>query len=197
MDLALGLLALIGTILDVCIALMALLTRFGIIDHERVSSSPLAALVHAAERVTRSQRLQGLVAGLAIAGTAVSVIFLVRAFETEAAAARIISPSESDAVAYQISVDVEARAVDQEEFVLVFVRPLPGDPNQDYFLQAFPQPAGDGRWTINPVYVGTPEDQSGTPFNICAVITRVKFHGGERSRTLPAGSFDCVGVTRE
>ncbi len=197
LTLAVGLAGFVVAVLGVCIEVVALLIATGKIDPQTIHFRPLSALLRVAERVARNHRLQGLVAGLAIAGITVSAIFLPRAFDADGTAVRIISPSEGDVVAREISVEIEARFIEQEEFLVVFVRPLPGDPNQDYFLQQFPQPIEDGRWDSRPVYVGVPDDQSGTQFNVCAVITRTQFQGGERSRMLPAGPSDCVGVTRE
>ena len=197
MTLALGLASLVVAVLGVCIEVTALLIRIDVVDPKRIHFRPLSAPLRAAERVARSQWLQGLVAGLAVAAITASASFLLQAFDTDGIAVRIISPSEGDVVPREISVEIEARLIEQEEFLVVFVRPLPGDPNQDYFLQQFPQPIENGRWDSRPVYVGAPDDQSGTPFNVCAVITRTQFQGGERSRMLPAGPSDCVWVTRE
>lgn len=206
MNLPLGIAGAVFAFLNFCVGAISVGIALGLIkpsgtrqgsSSSRLSFRPVSAVLSAGERVARSQRLQGLVAGLVILGVVLSLIFLERAFATDGAAVRIISPSEGDVVTREISVEVEARPVEQDEFLLIFVRPLPGDPNQDYFLQEFPQPIGERRWDSRPVYVGAPDDQPGTPFDVCAVMTRSQFDPGERAQILPAGPFDCVRVSRE
>jgi hypothetical protein len=207
MNLALGIAGLVVTFLNVCVGAITVAIRLGKIapsntgketSSRRLSFRPLSAVLRVGERVARSQRLQGVIITLGVVGAVLGAVFLQRAFATDGAAVRIISPSEGDVVAHEIAVEVETRSYEQEEFLLIFVRPLPGDPNQDYFLQEFPQPIGGRvRWDSRPVYVGAPDDQPGTPFDICAVLTRSDFDPGERARILPAGPFDCVRVNRE
>ncbi len=207
MNLPLGIAGAVFAFLNFCVGAISVGIALGLIkpsgnrqgsSSSRLSFRPVSAALSVGERVARSQRLQGLVAGLVILGVVLSLIFLERAFATDGAAVRIISPSEGDVVAHEIAVEVETRSYAQEEFLLIFVRPLPGDPNQDYFLQEFPQPIGGRiRWDSRPVYVGAPDDQPGTPFDVCAVMTRSQFDPGERTRILPAGPFDCVRVSRE
>lgn len=134
---------------------------------------------------------------LAAAGLFAGGYFLSAALEREAPDLEIVSPGQGDVVAWEILVEGKARVRADDEFLVVFVRPMPTDPSQDYWAQAIPQQIDEDRWDARPVYVGVPDDQAGTPFNVCAVITRSQISPGESFRTLPEGPHDCVLVTRE
>lgn len=133
----------------------------------------------------------------AIAGIILAIMFVPSAVGKDGPDLRILAPSDRDVVGHAISVEGEARARAADEFIAVFVRPLPDDPSQDYHLQEFPRRIDEHRWVATPVYVGVPDEQPATPFKLCAIITRSPMSPGDRFRTLPAGPYDCVLVTRE
>lgn len=143
----------------------------------------------------------GFVFGLGTAATVIgmvgAIIFLPSALCEDGPDVRVLSPSDGEAVPHEIFVEGKARERGDDEFLVVFVRPLPDDPFQDYHSQSIPQQIDEHRWHARPVYVGVPDDQPGTPFKVCAVITRSQISPGERFRMLPAGPSDCVSVTRE
>jgi hypothetical protein len=132
-----------------------------------------------------------------VVGIAAAVIFLSSAMAEDEADVRILSPSAGQAVPHEIYVEGNAREREDGEFLVVFVRPKPDDPLQDYHAQTSPQQTDGGRWRATPVYVGVPDDEPGTLFKICAVITRSQISAGDRLRMLPPDPCDCVLVTRE
>lgn len=132
-----------------------------------------------------------------VVGIAAAVIFLSSAMAEDDHDVRILAPSEGDVVPMEISVEGEARARAADEFIVVFVRPKPDDPFQDYWAQQIPQQIDEHRWDARPVYVGVPDDQPGTPFKVCAVIAKSRISPGERFEMLPPGPYDCVLLTRE
>lgn len=110
---------------------------------------------------------------------------------------QLLSPAEADVVPNRISVQVEARTLEQGEFLAVVVRPLPNEPFQSYFVQQPPVPVDGDRWVSQLVVVGAPDDAPGTLFDICAVITELELSPGVKLSDLPLGMSDCVRVTRE
>ncbi len=91
-----------------------------------------------------------------------------------------------------ISVEFES-----PEFAHVLVRPIPGDPNQDYWVQELATSTGPNRWVSDPVFIGIESDPSGLPFKVCVVITDSPLSRGQRLRQLPEGLSHCVDVTRQ
>jgi hypothetical protein len=108
----------------------------------------------------------------------------------------IVSPDNGSAVNPVASVEVRMRTLTPGEHPLVFVRPIPDDENQDYFVQGSLKPIGSDRWKLDAVGVGSPEDPPGQPFKICAVITLENMERGDRLRVLPQGEHDCIDVVR-
>jgi len=109
----------------------------------------------------------------------------------------VLSPPDSSAVEHEMSVQIKTRALQEGEYVVVFVRPKPADPDQYYFAQEETMAIGDHRWGASPVFVGNPEDAPGMSFLICAVITQFPVEPASRMRVLPPGDTDCVTVTRQ
>lgn len=110
---------------------------------------------------------------------------------------QITMPEEGNAVPIQTRVEVMVEPNDQGLNLQVLVRPIPDDPNQDYWVQAEPGPIDGGLWASDPVFVGIEPDPPGLPFKVCAVITDKNVARGDRLRTLPTGPSDCVNVTRQ
>jgi len=147
--------------------------------------------------VGRSTTATAFFSGVAAMGLLVGGFLLPAALEPNSPDVEILSPVQGDAVAQEIFVEGNARQREDGESLVVLVRPFPDSPFQDYHAQAFPQQIDKRRWDARPIYVGIPEDQPGTPFKVCAVITRSQISPGDRLRMLPAGPSDCVLVTRE
>ncbi len=104
----------------------------------------------------------------------------------------ITRPTPNDAVSMVISVEF-----DSLEFAYVLVRPIPEDPNQQYWAQAAAESQGGNRWISYPVYVGRETDPSGLPFKICVVISDESLSRGQSLPEKPEGPSHCVDVTRE
>ncbi len=110
---------------------------------------------------------------------------------------QIINPEEGDAVPMQTRVEVMVEPFELGEQLHVLVRPIPDDPNQDYWVQAEPGPINETLWASDPVFVGIETDRPSLPFRTCAVITAENLERGQRLRTLPSGPSHCVNVTRQ
>jgi len=83
------------------------------------------------------------------------------------------------------------------KYLSIWVRPLPSDPNQDYYVQASPYYLSGSQWTSTEVYIGQAGDPAGTPFMVCALVTNQVYSRGEYYYELPASSLSyCVNVTR-
>lgn len=83
------------------------------------------------------------------------------------------------------------------KYLSIWVRPLPSDPNQDYYVQASPYYLSGSQWTSTEVYIGQVGDSTGTPFKVCALVTNQVYSRGEYYYELPASSLSyCVNVTR-
>ncbi len=104
----------------------------------------------------------------------------------------IIRPTPNEAVPMVISVEF-----DSPEFTYVLVRPIPEDPNQQYWVQAAAESQGGNRWISYPVYVGQETDRSGLPFKVCVVISDESLSRGQSLPEKPEGPSHCVDVTRE
>lgn len=105
-------------------------------------------------------------------------------------------PEDGDSV--DVGVDVQGRSsgVISGRSIYVLVRPIPSDPNQEWFVQPAPSLAQDGSWVAS-VFVGIESDPEGLPFDICAIVTTDLFAQGDRLPQLPdALSRDCISVTR-
>lgn len=105
---------------------------------------------------------------------------------------RILRPAGDQAVPVVISVEFES-----PKFAHVLVRPIPEDPNQDYWVQTLAASTGPDLWDSSPVLVGQKSDPGGLPFKICVVITSRMLSPGQRLRELPIGPSHCVDVTRQ
>jgi hypothetical protein len=111
---------------------------------------------------------------------------------------RIVWPQPNDAVPMTIKVELEVglpESGDKQPYVLV--RPIPDDPNQQYWVQAKPVDQGDCLWISDPVGVGVTTDPSGLPFALCAVVTDQPLWRGQSLAQLPEGPSDCIDVTRQ
>lgn len=168
-------------------------------EEDRPPPSPRRRVVSALARWIVSGTVAAIAffSGVAIPGLFLGVFLLAAALEPPSPDIEILSPVQGDAVAHQIFVEGNARERKDGESLVVLVRPFPDSSFQDYHAQAFPQQIDKRRWDARTVYVGVPEDQPGTPFKICAVITRSQISPGDRLRMLPAGPSDCVLVTKE
>jgi hypothetical protein len=110
----------------------------------------------------------------------------------------VTRPEANEAVSMETQVEVRVDPPDLGDFQLyVLVRPIPTDPNQQYWVQAAPVSIGEGLWESDPVYVGRETDTSGTPFGVCAVLTRETLSRGDSLDGLPDGPSHCIDVTRE
>jgi hypothetical protein len=79
----------------------------------------------------------------------------------------------------------------------IWVRPLPDNPNEQYWAQAPPQYNGNGIWQSNEVYIGKIGDPPGTPFRIYALVTIETYGQGEVRQSLPPALMQHdIGVTR-
>ncbi len=104
----------------------------------------------------------------------------------------IVRPTPNEAVPLIITVEFES-----SELAYVLVRPIPEDPNQQYWVQAAAESTGGNRWKANPVYVGQETDPSGLPFKVCVVITDETLSRGQSLSEIPEGPSHCVDVTRQ
>ena len=115
----------------------------------------------------------------------------------------VSSPRDGDSVTVGISVRGESQGVAVGQvpdtpppWIYVLVRPIPGDPNQSWWVQPYPLVSGDGTWDAF-VFVGLETDVRGTPYDLCAIISNdrlaVDRFGGEPP---PALARDCIRVTR-
>ena len=115
----------------------------------------------------------------------------------------ITTPKDGDSVAVGVTVEGEAIGVapgqvpnTEPPWIYVVIRPIPGDPNQSWFVQPFPLIEEGGSWDAF-VFVGLESDPSGTPFDICAIVSNEELEvgrfGGEPP---PALSRECISVTR-
>jgi len=110
----------------------------------------------------------------------------------------ILRPEPGAAVAMITEVELEVEPPElSDQHPHVLVRPIPDDPNQDYWVQAKPTSMGNCRWISKPVYVGERTDPSGLPFRICAVVTDDTLSRGQRLYELPQGPSHCIDVTRQ
>lgn len=110
----------------------------------------------------------------------------------------ILRPEPGTAVPMITEVELEVEppeSVDGHPHVLV--RPIPDEPNQDYWVQAEPTLVGNCRWISKPVYIGEGTDPSGLSFRVCAVVTDDTLSRGQRLYELPQGPSHCVDVTRQ
>ena len=110
---------------------------------------------------------------------------------------QIVDPEEGDAVPMQTRVEMLVEPFELGEQLLVLVRPIPDDPNQDYWVQAKPGPIEEALWASDPVFVGIETDSPGLLFRICAVITAENLERGQHLRTLPSGPSHCMNVIRQ
>lgn len=78
----------------------------------------------------------------------------------------------------------------------VLVRPVPDDPNQSYWVQAQPVVDDTGGWSLSPMRVGQPGDQSGLPFKLCVVATTEALNEGQPLGEPPSGLISCLNITR-
>ncbi len=112
-------------------------------------------------------------------------------------------PRDGDSVPVGVRVEGESSGITpgqvpdtEPPWIYVLVRPIPGDPNQSWFVQPFPLIEEGGSWDAF-VFVGLETDPSGTPFDICAIVSDEELvvgrYGGEPP---PALSRDCISVTR-
>lgn len=115
----------------------------------------------------------------------------------------ISDPREGDSVGVGITVRGESQGIASGQvpdnpppWIYVVIKPIPGDPNQSWWVQPYPLVSADGTWNAF-VFVGEESDVRGTPFDLCAIISNdrlaVDRFGGEPPAAL---SRDCIRVTR-
>ena len=81
-------------------------------------------------------------------------------------------------------------------WIYVVIRPIPSDPFQDWWVQPYPLIAADGSWDAF-VFVGLEGDPTGTPFDICAIVSNQRLEEGRYGGLLPPSiTRDCISVTR-
>ena len=116
----------------------------------------------------------------------------------------ITTPREGDSVPLGVTMSGESQGVAAGQvpdgpppWVYVVLKPIPGDPNQSWWVQPYPLVGADGSWEAF-VFAGIESDSPGTPFDVCAIVSDdvldVGRFGGESP---PALERDCVRVTRE
>lgn len=109
----------------------------------------------------------------------------------------ITSPKDGEKVGMVTTVQFSAPKPEQGKYLVVFVRPLPNDPNQEWWVQSRPIRQVDGTWSSSPVYVGISSDKPGTPFVISVVLTDKPHSRGDHLPIPPPGISDSVNVTRK
>lgn len=110
----------------------------------------------------------------------------------------IEAPAEGDYVSMLTYVRFRAEPLELQGLnAYILVKPIPNDPNQDWWVQALPTVAGEGVWESVPVYLGLETDPPGLPFRICAVATSDILRRGQNLSELPAGSSTCIDVARQ
>lgn len=88
-------------------------------------------------------------------------------------------------------------------WIYVLVLPIPGDPNQSWWVQPYPLVRDDGSWEAF-IGVGAEDDQPGTPFDVCAIVSNEWLEPGRYGPEPPlppspppeALSRYCISVTR-
>lgn len=82
-------------------------------------------------------------------------------------------------------------------WVYVLVRPVPGDPEQSWWVQPYPLLKADGTWE-GYAWVGVNPDPAGTPFRICAIISYERLSTGRYGKEPPPSiASQCLSVTRQ
>lgn len=81
-------------------------------------------------------------------------------------------------------------------WIYVVLRPIPGDPNQSWWVQPHPLVHDDGRWDAT-VFAGLETDPPGTPYIICAIVSNEEIKVGLYGEKIPVAlSRECVSVMR-
>ncbi len=80
--------------------------------------------------------------------------------------------------------------------LLLLIRPEPSRLDQSWWVQAKPALEKDGRWSVNPVFVGRPGDQAGVPFRVCVVVADAELSRGQSVGEPPSGPRHCIDVSR-
>ena len=84
----------------------------------------------------------------------------------------------------------------EQPWIYVLVRPIPSDPNQNWFVQPLPSIGEQGSWEAS-IFVGIESDPAGLPFDVCAIVSTEALAPLDRFEELPpALSRDCISVTR-
>ena len=115
----------------------------------------------------------------------------------------ITMPRDGDSVPLGLRVEggstgVGAGRVPDTEppWIYVLVRPIPGDPNQSWWVQSYPLIEESGSWDAF-IFVGLGSDPPGTPFDICAIVSDEPLKVGRFGGVPPTAVVrDCVSVTR-
>ena len=115
----------------------------------------------------------------------------------------IATPHDGDSVAIGVRVQGQSGRVAAGQvpdtpppWVYVAVRPLPGHPDQSWWVQPYPLIGDDGKWDTF-IFAGQPGDKEGTPFDICAIVSTAWLPVGQYGGELPpAITRDCISVMR-
>lgn len=115
----------------------------------------------------------------------------------------ITTPRDGDSVSLGLRVEGDASGVaagrvpdTPPPWIYVVLRPIPGDPNQSWWVQPYPLIEASGSWDAF-IFVGIESDQPGTPFDICAIVSSERLSVGRYGGLLPpAITRDCISVTR-
>lgn len=110
---------------------------------------------------------------------------------------RVTAQGESSGIAAGQMPDTEP------PWIYVLVRPIPGDPNQSWWVQPYPLIGDDGSWQAF-IGVGSETDAPGTPFDICAMVSDEELEVGRYGPEPPLAPSpppsalvrDCISVTR-
>lgn len=115
----------------------------------------------------------------------------------------IRTPGDGDSVPVRTTVKGLSREVSGGQvpdsptpWIYVVIKPIPYDPAQSWWVQPYPLIQTDGSWDSF-VYIGLPSDPPGTPFDICAIISKERLEVGRYGGELPPLlTRDCISVVR-
>jgi hypothetical protein len=110
----------------------------------------------------------------------------------------ISHPSDGERVDNVITVAGRVTNLNPAEQLVLLARPKPDDPSQSWWVRSRPAILSNGAWTSSPVFIGLPDDPTGTPFMICVVITSPEptLQRGQQLSQPPAGPSSCINLAR-
>jgi hypothetical protein len=79
----------------------------------------------------------------------------------------------------------------------LWVKPYPGNPDYQYYVQPAPYFIGGSQWQSSEIYLGQIGDPPGTPFRIYALVTSESYSRGQALNSLPTSMLSSfVDVSR-